>query len=47
MIIIYALSTEYTKVTVGPVKHNNSFMQYQLNKVLRHVLERGSIKLAQ
>jgi hypothetical protein len=47
MIIVYVLSTEDTKITAGSVEHNNSFMQYKLNKTLRHVLGRELIKLAQ
>jgi len=45
MIIVYVLSTEDTKITIGTVEHNDSFMQYQLNKVLRHVLEREVLNL--
>jgi len=46
-VTVYALSTEDTEVTVGAVEHNNSFMQYQLTKIFRHVLEKEVIKLAQ
>jgi hypothetical protein len=44
---VYVLSTEDTKITMGSVEHNNSFMQYKLNKTLRHVLEEEVIKIAQ
>jgi len=47
MIIVYTLSTGDTKITIRSVDHNNSFIQYQLSKMLRCVLERGVIKFAQ
>jgi len=45
MIIVYVLSTEDTTITIDSLEHNSSSMQYQLNKIFRHVLEREVIKL--